>query len=110
MGQASVQIIKHPKVAKVQVTGSDYSGQKVYEQVAWESNLFVLIGGKSCKYCFEAMRNIGRCYRWSFVVVLFAASGQTCIAGSNFLQRSIYDQFLERLIDVASAYRESYAT
>ena len=33
---------------------------------------------------------------------IFAATGQTCIAGSRLLvQRSIHDSFVERLIEVA---------
>ena len=37
---------------------------------------------------------------------IFAATGQTCIAGSRLLlQRSIHDQFVERLIEVAKTAR-----
>ncbi len=103
--EIGMEIIKHPKVAKVAFTGSDYSGQKVYEQAASGiKHICLELGGKSPNIVFEDA-NIDAAIA-GVLSGIFAASGQTCIAGSRLLlQKSIYDQFLERLIDVAGAAR-----
>ena len=59
------------------------------------------LGGKSANIVFEdavlddAVKGV--------VSGIFAATGQTCIAGSRALiQRSVYDEFLERLLTLAN--------
>ena len=52
--EIGMEIIKHPKVAKVAFTGSDYSGQKVYEQAASGiKHVCLELGGKSPNIIFE---------------------------------------------------------
>ena len=55
-GPEIMEIIRNPKVAKVAFTGSDYSGQKVYEQAASGiKHICLELGGKVSKYCFLRM-------------------------------------------------------
>src|SRR3546814_14049305 len=58
------------------------------------------LGGKSANIVF-ADANQDNAVK-GVVSGIFAASGQTCVAGSRLLvQRSIHDQFVERLVDFA---------
>ena len=94
-------LVDHPNVDKIAFTGSDVSGQKIYEAAAKKIMPVALeLGGKSPNIVFEdadfeaAVMGV--------ISGIFAATGQTCIAGSRLLvQKSIHDKFVERLINVA---------
>jgi acyl-CoA reductase-like NAD-dependent aldehyde dehydrogenase len=94
-------LVDHPNVDKIAFTGSDVSGQKIYEAAAKKIMPVTLeLGGKSPNIVFEdadfeaAVMGV--------ISGIFAATGQTCIAGSRLLvQKSIHDKFVERLIKVA---------
>ena len=98
-------LVTHPKVAKVAFTGGDIGGRRVYQAAASKLKPVVLeLGGKSPNIVFddcvieEAVKGA--------VAGIFAASGQTCIAGSRLLvQESIHDEFLDRLVKFASTAR-----
>lgn len=100
-GDIGDALVTHPDVAKVAFTGGDNVGQHVYEQAARNIKHVTLeLGGKSANIVFddadmEAAVN-------GVVSGIFAATGQTCIAGSRALiQRSIHDQFVEKLLALA---------
>ena len=91
----------HPDVAKVAFTGGDAGGKKVYAAAAASLKTVTLeLGGKSPNIVFadadlEAAAN-------GVIGGIFAASGQTCLAGSRLLvQRSIHDTLLEILLPKA---------
>jgi aldehyde dehydrogenase (NAD+) len=92
-------------VAKVAFTGSDQTGQRVYEAAArGMKHVSMELGGKSPNIVFadadldNAMKGV--------ISGIFAATGQTCIAGSRLLvQESIHDQFLEKLVAFAKTAR-----
>ena len=94
-------LVEHPLVAKVAFTGSDATGQRVYEAAARGMKRVSLeLGGKSPNIVFDdaeldnAVKGV--------ISGIFAATGQTCIAGSRLLvQESIHDQFLEKLVAFA---------
>ena len=94
-------LIEHPLVRKVAFTGSDATGQRVYESAArGMKRVSMELGGKSPNIVFEdadldnAIKGV--------ISGIFAATGQTCIAGSRLLvQESIHDQFLEKLVAFA---------
>ena len=98
-------LITHRDVAKVAFTGGDRTGQAVYEQAARSIKRVTLeLGGKSANIVFDdaeldqAVKGV--------VAGIFAATGQTCIAGSRALiHRPIYDAFVERLITLARSAR-----
>ncbi len=93
----------HPKVAKVAFTGGGQSGKRVYQAAAGQLKPVVLeLGGKSPNIVFhdcvieDAVKGA--------VAGIFAASGQTCIAGSRLLvQDKIHDEFLDRLVKFAAS-------
>ena len=103
--EVGAPLVSHKDIAKVAFTGSDISGQKIYESAARDiKNVTLELGGKSPNIVFEDA-DIEAAVMGA-ISGIFAATGQTCIAGSRLLlQRSIHDQFMERLIDVAGRAR-----
>ena len=99
VGQAMVD---HPDVAKIAFTGSDVAGQRIYESAAKKIMPVTLeLGGKSPNIVFEDADFEAAVM--GAISGIFAATGQTCIAGSRLLvQRSIHDKFVKRLVEVAS--------
>jgi (Z)-2-((N-methylformamido)methylene)-5-hydroxybutyrolactone dehydrogenase len=104
-GDVGAPLIEHPLVAKVAFTGSDATGQRVYEAAARGMKRVSLeLGGKSPNIVFDdadvenAIKGV--------ISGIFAATGQTCIAGSRLLvQRSIHRDFVERLVAFAQSAR-----
>ena len=98
-------LVEHPLVAKVAFTGSDGTGQRVYEAAARGLKRVTMeLGGKSPNIVFDdaEIENAVK----GVISGIFAATGQTCIAGSRLLvQRSIHDQFLDRLVAFAKTAR-----
>jgi acyl-CoA reductase-like NAD-dependent aldehyde dehydrogenase len=94
-------LVEHPLVAKIAFTGSDKTGTLIYQTAAKGlKRVSMELGGKSPNIVFDdahlenAMKGV--------VSGIFAATGQTCIAGSRLLvQQSIHDQFVEKLVAFA---------
>jgi acyl-CoA reductase-like NAD-dependent aldehyde dehydrogenase len=103
--EAGAALVAHPTIAKIAFTGSELGGQRINEAAAREFKHVALeLGGKSPNIVFEdadlEAAVVGA------IAGIFAASGQTCIAGSRLLlQRSIHDQFVERLVKTAGEAR-----
>jgi aldehyde dehydrogenase (NAD+) len=103
--EAGMPLVEHPLVAKVAFTGSDATGQRVYEAAARGlKRVSMELGGKSPNIVFDdaefdnAVKGV--------VSGIFAATGQTCVAGSRLLvQQSIHDQFVDQLLALASTAR-----
>ena len=91
-------LVEHPLVAKIAFTGSDATGQKIYESAARGlKRVSMELGGKSPNIVFDDA-HIDNAVK-GVVSGIFAATGQTCIAGSRLLvQQSIHDQFVEKLV------------
>lgn len=100
-GEVGHQLVSHPKVAKVAFTGSEMGGKSVYIAAANGIKRATLeLGGKSPNIVFDdaSLDNAVK----GVISGIFAATGQTCIAGSRLLvQESIYDNFMKRLVDFA---------
>ena len=98
-------LVTHPKVAKVAFTGGDATGQQVYELAARGIKKVTLeLGGKSANIVFDDAE-IDNAVKGA-VSGIFAATGQTCIAGSRLLvQRRIHDQFMDKLLALAKTAR-----
>ncbi len=94
-------LVKNEKVRKVAFTGGTMSGQRVYETAASGLKRVSLeLGGKSPNIVFEDadMENAVK----GAISGIFAATGQTCIAGSRLLvQESIHNEFVDRLVEFA---------
>ena len=103
--EAGAPLVRHPDVAKIAFTGSDVRGQSIYEQAARDIKSVTLeLGGKSPNIVFEDA-DLDAALNGA-VAGIFAASGQTCIAGSRLLlHASIHDDFVARLVERARAAR-----
>jgi aldehyde dehydrogenase (NAD+) len=99
------RLVSHPKVAKIAFTGGDRTGQGVYELAARSIKPVTLeLGGKSANIVFKdaALDNAVK----GVVSGIFAATGQTCIAGSRALiHRSIHDEFIDKLVALGRTAR-----
>jgi aldehyde dehydrogenase (NAD+) len=99
--EVGAPLVDHPDVEKIAFTGSDASGQKIYENGAKKLIPVTLeLGGKSPNIVFDDADREAAVM--GAISGIFAATGQTCIAGSRLLvQRSMHDEFVSRLIEVA---------
>lgn len=94
-------LVRHPKVAKIGFTGGEATGRRVNEMAASDFKHVTLeLGGKSPNIVFDDC-DMDDAVKGA-ISGIFAASGQTCIAGSRLLlQDSIHDQFLDKLLEIA---------
>jgi acyl-CoA reductase-like NAD-dependent aldehyde dehydrogenase len=96
--EVGLPLVEHPLVAKVTFTGSDRTGALIYQAAAKGLKRVTMeLGGKSPNIVFDdahldnAVNGV--------ISGIFAATGQTCIAGSRLLvQESIHDRFVEKLV------------
>ncbi|NQW01140.1 MAG: aldehyde dehydrogenase [Rhodospirillales bacterium] len=99
--EAGEPLVTHPDVAKIAFTGGSQSGTRVYEKAAAGLKKVSLeLGGKSPNIVFADchMENAVK----GAVSGIFAATGQTCIAGSRLLvQESIHDEFVDKIVAFA---------
>ena len=99
-------LVDHPDVAKITFTGSDATGARIYAQAAAKMKRVSLeLGGKSPNIVFEDA-DLEQAAA-GVVSGIFAATGQTCIAGSRLLvQDSIREQFTRRLVELGASARK----
>ena len=104
-GEVGEPLITHQDVAKVAFTGGDKTGEHVYGLAARGIKPVTLeLGGKSANIVFDDA-DLDQAVK-GVVSGIFAATGQTCIAGSRALiQRSIHGEFVERLLALAKTAR-----
>lgn len=111
VGRGSVigdAIVKHPLVRKISFTGGTTTGRHLAHLAAEKLITTSLeLGGKSPTIVLPdadiELAAKGVAYG------IFSSAGQACIAGSRlFVHRSIYDQFLNRLIEITKALRVGY--
>ncbi len=98
-------LVRHPGVDKVAFTGSTETGKLVMKDAAEHvAKVSLELGGKSPNIVFEdadveAAAN-------GVVSGIFAATGQTCMAGSRLLvQEGIHDELVERLTEKARSIK-----
>ena len=98
-------LVRHPGVDKVAFTGSTETGKAVMKDAADHlAKVSLELGGKSPNIVFddadlEATNN-------GVVSGIFAATGQTCIAGSRlFVHGRAHDELVERLSEKAGTIR-----
>jgi (Z)-2-((N-methylformamido)methylene)-5-hydroxybutyrolactone dehydrogenase len=94
-------LVRHPGVDKVAFTGSTETGISVMKDAADHvARVSLELGGKSPNIVFEdadleAAAN-------GVVAGIFAATGQTCMAGSRlFVQEGVHNELVTRLLDRA---------
>ncbi|MFL6691649.1 MAG: aldehyde dehydrogenase [Ramlibacter sp.] len=91
-------LVTHPAVAHIGFTGGSAAGRKIYELAARHFKTVTLeLGGKSPNIVFDDA-DLDQAVK-GVVSGIFAATGQSCQAGSRLLlQRSIHDAFIEKLL------------
>ncbi len=100
--EAGMPLVEHEKVSKVAFTGSDITGSHIYQAAAKHmKHVTMELGGKSPNLVF-ADADIDNAVK-GVVSGIFAATGQTCIAGSRLLvDERIHDEFVEKLVALAA--------
>ena len=103
--EVGAALVSHPKVRKIAFTGGEGGGRAVNTAAAQDFKRVTLeLGGKSANIVFDDA-NIDNALDGA-ISGIFAATGQTCIAGSRLLlQSSIHDDFLKRLLDKVRGIR-----
>jgi (Z)-2-((N-methylformamido)methylene)-5-hydroxybutyrolactone dehydrogenase len=98
-GDVGAPLVEHPDVAHIGFTGGEAAGQKIYEAAARGLKTVTLeLGGKSPNIVFDDA-DLDQAVKGA-VSGIFAATGQSCQAGSRLLlQDGIHDEFVARLID-----------
>ena len=104
--EAGAALVDHPGVAKITFTGSDSTGARIYAQAAKTLKRVSLeLGGKSPNIVFEDC-DLGAAAAGG-ISGIFAATGQTCIAGSRLLvQNSIREEFSKRVAELGRTARK----
>ncbi|MGO1077536.1 aldehyde dehydrogenase [Inquilinus sp. CA228] len=96
---AGEALTRHPGLAKIVFTGSTATGKRIAANAA--SQLVpcqMELGGKSPHVVFSDV-DLDRAVN-GVVAGVFAAAGQTCIAGSRcFVEAGLHDRFLEALVE-----------
>jgi aldehyde dehydrogenase (NAD+) len=97
--EVGAPLVSHPDVAHVGFTGGEAAGIAIYQLAAKGLKTVTLeLGGKSPNIVFDDA-DLDQAVRGA-VSGIFAAAGQTCVAGSRLLvQETIHDEFVGRLID-----------
>ena len=98
-------LIADPRVAKISFTGSTEVGTRVMQAAAENiARVSLELGGKSANVVF-ADTDLDACVAASLWSV-FDNAGQDCCARSRqFVQRPIYDAFVERFAELTAAIR-----
>ncbi|MEO8969373.1 MAG: aldehyde dehydrogenase [Solirubrobacteraceae bacterium] len=103
--RAGAALVEHSGVAKVAFTGGDAAGRVIARSVAGRLGRYSLeLGGKSPNIVFaDAQLEAAEA---GVLAGIFAAGGQTCVAGSRLLvQREVHDELVSRLVARAAAIR-----
>ncbi|MDX6672284.1 MAG: hypothetical protein QOI91_2647 [Solirubrobacteraceae bacterium] len=105
LGDTGRALVEHPLVDKISLTGGVEAGRAVGKAAAERFAPVTLeLGGKSANIVFgDANLDAAES---GVLAGIFAAAGQTCVAGSRvFIHESVYDELTERLIARAGNIR-----
>lgn len=104
-GQTGAAIVKHPGVDKIAFTGHYETAQKIMVDAAGTlKRLTFELGGKSPNVVFADADIDAAVAGAEFG--LFFNQGQCCCAGSRlFVEKPIYDQFVEKVVERAKTRR-----
>lgn len=96
-------LTEDPRVDRITFTGESGTGRVISRAAAANLTPVSLeLGGKGANVVF-ADADIDNAVHWS-IQAIFRNAGQVCLAGSRlFVQRDIYDEFLERFTQAAEA-------
>jgi acyl-CoA reductase-like NAD-dependent aldehyde dehydrogenase len=94
-------LAEHALVAKFAFTGSEATGKRLYTAAAnGLKKVSLELGGKSANIVFKDA-DIDNAVK-GVISGIFAACGQTCVAGSRLLvQRNLHDEIVDKLAALA---------
>ncbi|MCR8669549.1 aldehyde dehydrogenase [Agrococcus sp. HG114] len=103
--EAGAALVAHPDLAKISFTGSTATGSRIAAQAAARFIGCTLeLGGKSPNIVFDDADVANAAM--GVIAGIYAAGGQTCIAGSRvFAHKAVYDELLERVSERARSIR-----
>lgn len=103
--ETGAPLVDHPGVEKLSFTGSTATGAWISERAGRRLVRAGLeLGGKSPQIVFGDADVVSAAN--GVIAGIFAAAGQTCIAGSRVLaHRSVYDELVERVVERAGTIR-----
>jgi acyl-CoA reductase-like NAD-dependent aldehyde dehydrogenase len=104
-GAIGAALVEHPDVDKIAFTGATETGKRIAAAAAANlTRVSLELGGKSPNIVFnDADLDVAAN---GAVAGIFAATGQTCMAGSRLLiQEDIYDEMLEKIVSKARTIR-----
>ena len=98
-------LVRHPGVDKVAFTGSTETGKQIMKDAADHlAKVTLELGGKSPNIVFEDADTEAAAN--GVVAGIFAATGQTCMAGSRLIvQEGLHDELVERLTEKANSIK-----
>jgi aldehyde dehydrogenase (NAD+) len=104
-GDAGAALARHPDVDKIAFTGSTATGQEIVRAAAGNlKRLSLELGGKSPDVIF-ADADLDAAVRGAGMGVFFN-TGQSCCAGTRiFVERPVYDEFVERVSALATSLK-----
>lgn len=104
-GEVGDALVSHPLVERIAFTGGPEAGRMINEKAARHMKRVTLeLGGKSPNIVFEDA-DLEQAVKGA-IAGIFAASGQTCVAGSRLLvQDGIHDAFVEKLLETVRGAR-----
>jgi aldehyde dehydrogenase (NAD+) len=104
-GATGAALAEHPGLDKISFTGGPDTGAKIAAAAARNHvRVSLELGGKSPQIIFDDAKPAD--VATGLVAGVFAATGQTCVAGSRALiHESLYDEVLERVVDRAERIR-----
>lgn len=103
--EVGVPLVHHPDVAKIAFTGGEPGGIAIYKAAAEGLKHVTLeLGGKSANIVFGDARLDSAVP--GVISGIFAATGQTCIAGSRLLvDRRVHDEVVDKIVTMARSAR-----
>jgi aldehyde dehydrogenase (NAD+) len=104
-GEAGAALAMHAGVDKVAFTGGTETGRKVAQAaVSHFARITLELGGKSPQLVFPDADPAAAAN--GLIAGIFAAGGQTCIAGSRaFVHASLHDEIVERVVARANTIK-----
>jgi aldehyde dehydrogenase (NAD+) len=102
--EAGARLVEHPAVKKISFTGGPVTAKLILKACAEQMKPAVLeLGGKSANLIFEDA-DIEAAVRWGTSRAVGTLAGQTCASPARMLvHRDIYDDVLDRVVEVASS-------
>jgi succinate-semialdehyde dehydrogenase/glutarate-semialdehyde dehydrogenase len=104
-GRVGAQIVSHPLISMIAMTGSSATGQKILQVAAPQMKRLVLeMGGKDPMIVFDDVTDLDKAAH-DAVAYSLGNAGQVCCSTERiYVAESIYSEFCGRVAKVAASY------